>query len=160
MTVFTSAQYLHDRAEPNADPDFLDTVAGDNWLVDAADRLIEGIDLKIGAKTLVDHAALEARLSEHLAERLPKVDADEHYLARLLIRIVAYSRDSELRSLAGHLLGVPNKITHSSYTIVHELAEELIKVHAPAQAEFLNDEALEYALEDAREAGLLPEPAI
>ena len=113
-----SAQFRHDMAEPDCTESFIDTVAGDAWASDAADRLMECKPLKIGNLERLGAFALADKLAERTCEAF---DPDGNFAAMILY--AALGEGDKARAAFEAFMG-RKFVENLAYEMVAEFAEE------------------------------------
>lgn len=113
-----AAQWRHDMAEPDCTESFIDTVAGDAWATDAADRLMECKPLVIGNRERLGAFALADKLAELTCEA---ADDDGNFSAMILY--AALGEGDKARAAFEAFMG-RKFVENLAYEMVAEFAEE------------------------------------
>jgi hypothetical protein len=109
---------MYDLAEPDCTESFIDTVAGDAWATDAADRLMECKPLVIGNIERLGAFALADKLAELTCQA---ADDDGNFSAMILY--AALGEGDKARAAFEAFMG--RKFVESlAYEMVAEFAEE------------------------------------
>lgn len=113
-----SAQLMYDLAEPDCTESFIDTVAGDAWATDAADRLMECKPLVIGNRERLGAFALADKLAELTCQA---ADDDGNFSAMILY--AALGEGDKARAAFEAFMG-RKYVENLAYEMAAEFADE------------------------------------
>lgn len=125
---------------PDDKPSFLETTEGDNWLYDKAAAMVGGDDLLISSATVRTIRVEVAILHQAVRDHLSTLDDDEHHLEQMLIEIARRGPSDKLFEMLQGLLGKTGG--PSTWTVIHDLATNLIAPHAEQAAQAMRDNSL------------------
>lgn len=115
---FRNAQLAYDHMLPDDEPAFLETPEGNSWIDDEAEALIDGRDVMIGRKTVVE----AYQLSDAVAELAIGKDDEDGMLGQLLVAVANYDISCASACL-NKLLGI-GAVTEIAYGLLEPHAED------------------------------------
>ena len=134
MNTVNQLTYFKDSGLPQ--PDWDDDYAKDNWLIDAADSLIHGADIKIQRRYRraqgVQHAQFLTAVQMHLIDRQIAGEDNEDWFAQL---VVDAATGAPCKRVALRLLGESQHTHGMLFEIAEKLLEPLAHDALIAQAE-------------------------
>ncbi|MCY1414006.1 hypothetical protein D3C76_538190 [compost metagenome] len=122
---------------PDDGPAFLETAEGDNWLHEKACAMVGGDDLLIRSPTVRTVRVEVARLHQAVRDHLSMLDDEEYHLEQMLTEIARRGPGDKLFGMLQGLLGKTGG--PSTWTVVHDLATNLIAPHAEAAAQAMRE---------------------
>lgn len=122
---------------PDDELAFLETAEGDNWLYEKATAMVGGDDLLIRSPTVRAIRVEVASLHQAVRDHLSTLNDEEYHLEQMLTEIARRGPSDKLFGMLQGLLGKAEG--PSTWTVVHDLATNLIAPHAEAAARAMRE---------------------